>query len=152
LPQAARVLPLQEGPVRQPAWPAGKKPAGIAGRGTRQEGDRHRERQTPSDQQARGGRRPAGQQIGRGRAALDQDADRHVARRRKEGRAGSAEKIAVQSDRKEVVQQLIAPVVTAPGEIWNYSDDYVEIPGALLHKCTGAPSDKSLFSSDVRPT
>jgi len=43
---------------------------------------------------------PARQQIGLGRAAGDQDADRHAARHREEGRAAGRRKIPVQPDRQ----------------------------------------------------
>src|SRR5215469_1860266 len=68
--------------------PAKNLPALLAA-ALNEKGDRHREWQTPAGHQARGGDRPACQQIGLGRAARDEDADRYAPGYRKESRADS---------------------------------------------------------------
>ena len=86
--------------------PAKNLPALLAA-ALNEKGDRHRERQTPAGHQARGGDRSARQQIGLGRAAGHQDAVRHYARHREEGRTGAAAKSPFSPTDKEVEQQLI---------------------------------------------
>jgi hypothetical protein len=103
-----RSTPASRRAVRQSARPARKKPRGSVGRRTQREGDRHRERQTPPGHQARGGHRPAGQQLGLGRVAGHQDADRHDPGHREKAEPAAAENNSFSPTDKEVVQQLIA--------------------------------------------